>query len=95
MAVIENANTSDAFDNWVSQLKKMDRAEMMAQQLTQRGAEHALMELQKLGVTAQNCADMLDSLRHGLMTIHEVAYARGIELVSYSHDEFDAQGAKQ
>jgi hypothetical protein len=62
----------------------MDRAELIAQQLVQRGAEHALAELQRLGVTAENCAAMLISIREGLIEVHAAAAERGIHLLDYS-----------
>lgn len=84
MAVIENAATSpEAIAEWKAAMQTMDRGELMAQQLVQRGAEHALATLLEIGVTTSNCASMLNSLREGLFAIHEVAQARGIELVSY------------
>lgn len=84
MAVIENAATSlEAIAAWKASMQTMTRAELMAQQLVQRGAEHALAALQGFGVTAENCASMLSSTREGLFAIHEVANARGIDLVSY------------
>lgn len=84
MAVIENAAASPAALNaWRKSMQTMDRSELMAQQMVQRGAEHALQELQRLGVTPDNCAAMLVSLREGLMLIHEVAAARGIVLMGY------------
>ena len=86
MAVIENANSPEAVALWFAKFKTMDRNELLAQQICQRGAEHALEELQKLGVTPENCQAMLDSLRHALITLHEAATARGIDLLSYSHD---------
>ena len=84
MAVIENAATSpEAVAAWKASMQTMDRAELMAQQLVQRGAEHALASLQEIGVTPSNCAHMITSLREGLFAIHEVASERGIELVDY------------
>lgn len=87
MAVIENASSPEAVMEWTGTLKSMSASEMMAQQICQRGAEHALMELQKAGATPERCQAMLDSVRHGLITIHEAATARGIDLLSYSVDE--------
>lgn len=65
-------------------MQTMTAAELLGQQLVQRGGEHALMELQRLGATPENCQAMLTSLREGLMLIHEVGNARGIQLASYS-----------
>lgn len=84
MAAIENAATSpEALASWKASMRTMTREEMIAQQLVQRGAEHALASLQAHGVTAANCAGMLTSLREGLIAIHEVANERGIQLMSY------------
>ncbi|MDP9992031.1 hypothetical protein J2W28_001059 [Variovorax boronicumulans] len=85
MAVIENAAASpEALAKWRASMRNMDRAELLAQQLVQRGAEHALAELQKLGATAAHCAAMLASVREALIEVHTVAAARGIDLVGYS-----------
>jgi non-ribosomal peptide synthetase component E (peptide arylation enzyme) len=88
MAVIENAATSPAaLAAWRKSLRGMDRAELLAQQLVQRGAEHVLTALQQVGVTPENCAAMLTSLREGLIEIHGVAAERGIQLTDYSAPE--------
>lgn len=84
MATIENAAASpEALANWRASMRDMGHAELMAQQLVQRGAEHALTELQKLGATPENCAAMLASIREGLIEVHAAAFERGIPLVSY------------
>lgn len=84
MAVLENAATSpETLAAWKASMHTMTPGELMAQQLVQRGAEHALAALQNFGVTAENCASMLTSTRDGLFAIHEVANARGIQLMSY------------
>lgn len=88
MAAIENACTSpETLAVWKASMQQMDRAELMAQQLVQRGAEDALKTLLQIGVTVENCASMLTSLREGLMAIHEVAHARGITLIGYQAPE--------
>ena len=87
MAIIENASSPEAVAAWFAKFGSMDRSEMVAQQICQRGAEHVLMTLQEIGVTPENVQDMLDSLRHALITLHEAATARGIELMDYSYDE--------
>ncbi len=91
MAVIENAGAPDAVVRWEAAMRQMTAAELLAQQVCQRGAEHALAELQKLGATPENCQAMLDSLRHALISIHEIANERGIRLLSYI-DEDEASG---
>lgn len=84
MAVIENAATSpEALASWKASMRAMEPCELLAQQLVQRGAEDALATLQGIGVTAENCAAMLSSLREGLFSIHEVAIERGIVLAGY------------
>lgn len=92
MAVIENACASpQALAAWRTSMRQMDQAELMAQQLVQRGAEHALAELQKVGATPKNCAAMLISIREALIEIHAAANERGIQLVSYSDSVEGAQ----
>lgn len=93
MAVIENAATSpEAVAEWKASMRTMAREELIAQQLVQRGAEHALASLQEVGVTTENCAAMLTSLREGLFAIHEVAVERGLELVGYGRPNDEAGG---
>lgn len=95
MAVIENAAASPAaLAAWRESLQSMGRTELMAQQLVQRGAEHALKELQRIGVTPEHCAAMLTSSREGLMLIHKVAAARGIVLVGYQDPDAAQAAAK-
>jgi hypothetical protein len=85
MAVIENAGASpEALAAWRASMRRMDRAELIAQQLVQRGAEHALAELQKVGATQDNCTAMLASIREALIEVHAAASERGIPLVDYS-----------
>jgi hypothetical protein len=85
MAVVENAAASpEALARWRASMRSMDHAELMAQQLVQRGAEHALAELQKIGATPENCAAMLTRIREALFEVHAVATERGIPLVDYS-----------
>lgn len=84
MAVIENLSSPEAVAEWQAKFAGMSSSELMAQQICQRGAEHALVELQKIGVTPENLQAMLDSLRHGLFTLEEAAQARGVILMSYS-----------
>ncbi|MEJ2803816.1 hypothetical protein WAE61_18175 [Comamonadaceae bacterium PP-2] len=88
MAVIENACASpETLATWKASMQQMDRAELLAQQLVQRGADDALKTLLQIGVTQENCEAMLTSLREGLMAIHEVANARGIQLIGYQAPE--------
>lgn len=95
MAIIENAATRpEALDAWKKAMQSMDRSELIAQQLVQRGAEDALVNLQRLGVTPENCQAMLTSLREGLIAIHEVAHQRGIQLFDYSGPAPTEQGGQ-
>ncbi len=92
MAVIENAGTSPKkIEQWKRSLQAMNAAELTAQQLVQRSAEHALLHLQSVGATEANCAAMIRSIQDGLFAIHEVAAARGIQLPGYQ-DPDDAEG---
>lgn len=85
MAVIENAAVSpEVLAEWREAMRAMDRAELTAQQLVQRGAEHALAELQRIGVTRENCIAMLAGIREALIEVHTVAAERGIVLPDYS-----------
>ena len=83
MAVIENAASPEAFAQWRRDMQAMAVPELIAQQLVQRGAEHALDQLLKIGASDATAKAMLDSVRCGLMTIEEVAHERGVDLVGY------------
>ncbi len=69
------------------ELDQMDRATLMAQQLCQRGAINAVEFLISRGAGMEVAQQMKESLAAWLMTIHEVANARGIELISYQAPE--------
>jgi hypothetical protein len=84
MAVIENLSSDKAVADWQARFAEMSGSELLVQQICQRGAEHSLVELQKIGVTPENLQHMLDSLRHGLFTLEEAAQKRGVLLMSYS-----------
>lgn len=84
MAVVENLTSPEAVAEWQARYASMSPTEMMLQQVCQRGAEHALAELQKVGVTPANLQLMLDSTRHALFTLEEAAHKRGILLLDYS-----------
>lgn len=93
MAVIENAAASpEALAAWREDMQSMTRSELIAQQLVQRGAEHALATLQTEGVTPENCAAMLATAREALMLTHEVAAARGIQLMGYQDPDAAKEG---
>ena len=84
MASIENAAASpESLAQWRDSLKSMSRSELLTQQLVQRGAEHALENLQKIGITPENCSAMLAGVQEGLMEIHAAAIARGFGFLDY------------
>jgi len=83
VATIDVLNTAEAWSAWTKEMRGMSSAELIAQQLVQRGAEHALAELMKAGATPERCEAMLASVRNGLHEIHVAAHERGITLVSY------------
>jgi hypothetical protein len=83
MAVIENMAGPAALKKWREAMTLMSREELLAQQLVQRGAEHALQHLVDVGATAEAARDMLASIRSGLVMIHEVAAERHIDLLGY------------
>ena len=58
-------------------LEPMDEPELMAQQIVQRGAMHALETLVEIGCTEQNAQDMLASLRSNMLVIEAVARDKG------------------
>ena len=83
MAVIENMAGPEALAEWRQAMTQMSQGELMAQQMVQRGAEHALSHLISIGATPEAAEQMLASVRSGLLVIHEVAHARHIDLIGY------------
>jgi len=66
-----------------AELAKMDSLTLLAQELTQKGALHSLQTLERIGVTAENVALLLNSLqRHGLLISAECK-RRGIPVVDH------------
>lgn len=58
-------------------LEPMDESELMAQQIVQQGAVHALETLLTHGCTEQTVQDMLASLRSNMLVIEAVARDKG------------------
>jgi hypothetical protein len=58
-------------------LDVMDESELMAQQIVQQGATHALETLVAHGCTEQTAQDMLASLRSNMLVIEAVARDKG------------------
>jgi hypothetical protein len=72
MAHIEN-ETGDLRTN----LMAMEEPELLAQQIVQKGAEHALTTLLGHGCTEQAVQDMLAGLRSNMLVIEAVAREKG------------------
>lgn len=72
MARIENET-----GNLRATLEPMDESELMAQQIVQQGAMHALETLLTHGCTEQTVQDMLASLRSNMLVIETVARDKG------------------
>ena len=58
-------------------LEPMDESELMAQQIVQQGAMHALETLVAHGCNEQTAQDMLASLRSNMLVIEAVARDKG------------------
>lgn len=58
MASIENIDSIESFQD---ELTKLDDSGLLAQELVQKGAIHALQHLMLRGCTAEACAHMLQS----------------------------------
>lgn len=86
MAVIERIGS---MAEWDEKLRKLDRGSLIGQQMCQRGAIDALEFLVEFGATPKAAQQMLDSLRDGLMRIHQVAIERGIVLVGYEDPDVE------
>ncbi len=61
----------------VQHLRAMPDEQLLAQDLVQQGAVHALSSLLKIGCTEANVADMLMSLRENAQRIRDEATRRG------------------
>lgn len=71
MADIENETSRDQF---LAGIRAMDDSELMAQELVQQGAIHAISTLLANGCTEELAGQMLASLRENAASIrHEVA----------------------
>lgn len=83
MAIVENASRPEAVAAWKARLHTMSREGMLAQQICQRGAVHALEHLIVAGPTMENARAMLASLHDGLAAIEEAGRMRGMGLMDY------------
>lgn len=80
MAKIENMRTAQPAQV-ERDMRALDNATLQAQELVQKGAIHALRELQAMGITEQNVTAMLESLeRLGKIVSAEVR-RRGLAVV--------------
>jgi hypothetical protein len=85
MAQIENiARTGESLRDT---LDGMDEPELMAQQIVQQGAVHALETLLTHGCAVQTVHDMLASLRSNMLVIEAVARAKGFARLFAESDE--------
>lgn len=66
----------------------MDEPELVSQLLIQQGALHALLFLQRRGVTPQRVADMLDQIERNAGIVSQIAASKGIELNITIDDKF-------
>lgn len=80
MATIENMRRAQPA-HIERDMRALDNATLQAQELVQKGAMHALRELQLMGVTQENVRLMLESLeRCGKIVTAEVR-RRGLSVV--------------
>lgn len=78
MATIENAQSQEAF---VDELANLSDNELLAQEIVQKGAIHALDYLLRAGCTEKNCREMLRSAKSNAEIISEQARQRGLATV--------------
>lgn len=71
----------------LEELRQFDGPELMAQQLVQHGAIHAIEFLLRAGVTLENANGMKQSLRANLSVIEETAREKGVLLPIVDHAE--------
>lgn len=76
MASIEEIS-AEGPEAFAKELRAMPIEQLMAQQLVQQGAVHALSTLLKVGCTESNVADMLASLRKNAQEIRKESARRG------------------
>jgi hypothetical protein len=74
LASIENLADITALQ---SHLENLDETELLAQQLTQQGAIHAITFLLANGCTESLAIEVLASLRQQMETVSKVAEAKG------------------
>lgn len=76
MAQIDVLSSTEEF---IEFLKKLDYPELLAQNIAQQSAIHAVSFFLKQGATEKVAVDMLASLRHNAGLIREETKRRGIE----------------
>lgn len=86
MAIIENAESLEGFK---AALKQMNEGELLAQELVQQGAIHALQQLLLNGCTAELCAEMISSAMQLGEHVKEECRARNMPTVDIA---CEAQG---
>src|SRR5690606_20318286 len=87
MATLENLPTHEAFRE---ELANLSDYELMAQEIVQKGAIHALDYLLREGCTEKNCRDMLRSARSNAETISELVRLRNLPVVDFVEHEQSA-----
>jgi hypothetical protein len=75
MATLENTTPA----NFRAHLEQMDEPELLAQQLTQRGAIHVLTFLLTNGCSEALAIELVASLRMNMALIVEIAQAKGLK----------------
>jgi hypothetical protein len=74
MGSISNLGNADAF---VAQVRGLDDAHLLAQEISQQGAVHAISTLLAAGCTEDNAVAMLASLREAAGVIRDERKRRG------------------
>ena len=85
MATIEEMS-SEGMRAYAEQLQAMPDEQLIAQELVQQGAVHALSHLLKLGCTEATVQAMLASLRENAQRIRDEASRRGKPSL-FAHDQ--------
>lgn len=77
MATIKNKGFTKT-EEFIRELRTMDDSQLVAQQLIQQGAVHAVAWLLRHGPNEQTATSMLASLRENMGLVREEANRRGL-----------------
>jgi hypothetical protein len=80
---IENLSPNVTADDVRSLVREMSHVELLAQEITQKAALHALVELRRRGITEANVRAMIESLSRMARIISAECKRRGVATVDH------------